>query len=172
MRSDANDSTTTLRDSIMRLDAATSLLLTVVRFLFTGKSHSEAFGNEFGLALTGLAGHGLLHELSAANTLAAARLEFTHVLAITLDLFLLGVRSAREQRRNRHTRGKGRPRGKTLVKVSKGATVRHGTAFRSRWGDGLSECDAATCLTSARAKIRAKRRANRIIMVLTTAFRG
>lgn len=70
--------------------------LGIVVFFFH-RDGNEALGNEFGLFFPGLAGQGLFDELSSADTLATARLELSHVFAVALTLFLLGVGSATQQ---------------------------------------------------------------------------
>lgn len=70
-----------------------SLLVALIR----RGSSDEALGDEFILNLAGFVGLNLLQDLSSAGSSASRAREFAHVLAVTLDLLLLGVDTRCEQ---------------------------------------------------------------------------
>lgn len=68
-----------------------------LRFFFSEGNSNKALANELVFFLTGPSGQGLFHDLSTTGTPTAGGLEFAHIVTITLDLFFLGINTAREQ---------------------------------------------------------------------------
>jgi len=83
---------------------ACPLFFLILLTLRGGRERDEALADEFVLRLTGAGGECLLHRLPATRSLLPRRLEFAHVLAVALDLLLLGVGPTREQRFHRNGR--------------------------------------------------------------------
>jgi hypothetical protein len=99
----------------------------VCLFWFYICSRSKALGDEFSFFLACLARLGLFQHFPTAQSFASTRLELSHVLTVTLDLFLLGIRSAgfkRSRAISSNTRHEGKlGRGKGLEVGEEGKMV-------------------------------------------------